>query len=425
MRTNTKINISLGIIKFEKKIEELRHNKTLPLHLIINEITCLHNQLSNLIATEKNKIRIEQLKTQLIELFYIKLNYENNINHKPEKSIPCHRKIFNYCSSAVGTFLAGIAGFTTIKSIFETLLNVSNPVSLVSGIVTGVLEATVFIGIDVLDAKKIGAASRKLNPCMIEYEKQLEMTKLAQKVLLSSRAVKKFSSDDYIKSHKLTSILQKDIKRKNDELTNICVDSVAKKTAKTFFSVIGGVLCTGSGIIAGKGLLSALGAVSLFSTPVGWVVGGLLGAFSLATFIYSRKNSIVGMFDKFIQLHKKLKKSQDKFIASNQKYHNRVNEIIDDKINDELKEEAINDRIITLEDKIKKLQSLVDKQTFTSSTTIVHAPQEKKYKSNLRSSLYYNTQQINDRLFFRKKRQLDSSSISAMKIPLLASRNTV
>ena len=97
MRTNNKTNMSLEIIKFEKKVDEIRHNETLSLNLIIDEITRLYNNLSSLIVTENNRIRIEQLKAQLIELFNIKLNYESNINHKLEKSIPWHRKIFNFC----------------------------------------------------------------------------------------------------------------------------------------------------------------------------------------------------------------------------------------------------------------------------------------------------------------------------------------
>lgn len=409
----------LEIKNFADQINTLRHENKLHFDLIVDKIAHLYRQLMRIKVTENNRIHIEKLKTQLIELFYLKLNIESEVTQSYEKQIPWHKKAFGYCFSLIGTFLAGIAGYTAAGSMIAEFTNFSNPLSLVTSLAIGAVEALIFIGLDVLDVKKTGSKFIHIEPCMKEYEIQLEKTRHLQKLLLSNRAFRRLSSKDYIASKSFLSALQDDVRYKNEEISNIYKDSPTKKLIKTFFSITGAVLCTGSGIIAGKGLLGLFGAAALASTPIGWVVGISAGIFSLATFIYNKRNSLMKMFDKFIGFPKKLKKSQEKFLSSAQKYHQFLNEIIADKKYDESKEKAMNDRVMALENQIDELKLLINMRSELSQASMpIIKPLLVNNKKRNAGKIFSDISQIKN-IFFQSERKTESSNISVVQSPSL------
>lgn len=181
----------LDIVQFSNQIQMLRNNKRLSFSSVLDQLTQLYNQLLNIEKAENNKPDIEKLKTQLIALFYLKLHKINEINICPRKSPPRYKQIFSYGFSLVSTFLAGVSGYTAARSLISAFTNFADPVSFASGIIIGILEAAIFVGVDVLSINKTGKLSRKFKPYMVEYEKQLEKTKLAQEAFINKSRIQK------------------------------------------------------------------------------------------------------------------------------------------------------------------------------------------------------------------------------------------
>jgi len=406
--------MSLDIDALTKQVELLHHNKYVSLSLAIEKITHLYHELIEIEVAMKDLVRVEKLKTRLIELFYLKLNIESEKKQLSEKIIPWHEKIYRHWFSCVGTFLAGVAGYTATSSLISAFTNFSNPLSLACSIIVGIIEAIVFVGIDVLDVKKTGMLSPQFKLHMAEYEIQLDNTKLIQKVLLTTRAFRKLTSNEFLLSKSFILKVQNDIKQKNDEIAILCKDSLIKKVIKIMFITLGAVLSTGSGIIAGKSLLAVFGAAALTTTPVGWVVGVSVGVLSLATFVYNQRNSIMNMFDKFIGFPKALKKSQDKFIASNAKYHRYLDEIIADKKNDELKEKAVNDRIMALEREVGELKLLINTRTelpkIARAESTIKPLQINNQNKGFKEMIYSNALRLKNSLFSQSDKDVNSKN---------------
>lgn len=401
-----------------RRIKSLRTTKNNAIDIAADEIAYLYEELMRFQKVNSHKLKddqqleIERCKTELIEVFFYKLNQEKAINKK-NKEIAPHKRFFAYVFSIIGTVFAGVNGFSVGRALLQIIPNLSDPIALAGGVIFGVLESLLFIGIDVLDVKKtFGVSSLNMKPILKEYKNQLEETKKSSCLLVSNCCARRLSSGQYISCQRAMNTFTQDIREKNEKLVELCKESPLRKAARFTISALNGALCTGSGVLAGKSLLILLGATALASTPVGWAISAAIGFFSLASFVYLKRKNIFNVFDKLSGNPKALKKEQDKFIQSESgavNFNNEVDAIIAEKSLNEAKEKQLNSRVQELEQAVSKLQLTVAE---TQAVTSQHKRQREEERIEQRKTLKYpsipsssSTASLAKRLFFHKSKK--------------------
>lgn len=264
--------------------------------------------------TASKKLTIEKYKLLLMEAMLHSIQQGKLYISDSKKTPTVPKKLFGYIFSLLGPLFAGIGIFTACKNLFGLMLGIASPVTLGISIVCGVLEGMLFAGVDAGDIRNtLGVSIFKASPIIEVYRKQLTVTKQVHKALLSRHCAAHCSANNYVSYQQAVKLFHDDIREKNTLFSVFPKNTPVSKAIKWIIAGANAISFTISGFILGHGLLGFLSA-ALLSSPAGWAMGGVVAAFSLASFFYLRRKGIYNLVDTLIGEQRELKIEQDKFI---------------------------------------------------------------------------------------------------------------
>jgi hypothetical protein len=360
--------------------------------------------------TDEDKLAIEKQKLAIMQAITIKLKLSHETEGTHSKQRPSHsflQQCFAYLYATVGPILAGIAGYLAATAIFN-FISLTNPVSMGFAIVAGMLECALFIIRDLRCLKKhTGVSFFKTAELMSIYKKQLSCITKIHDSLLSYFCTESLSTNDYVAYKRLVKLFHQDLAEKNKAIKTLYSETPLRKITKVIFNSVDALLCASAGFFFGKCVL-CLVTVSLASNPIGLAICGAIAVFSLATFIYLKRNTISTAIDKMIGEPKKLLIKQDNMLQHPNgisSFYNKIRLIIRKKKNQKLEPKERDAKFYLLEQKALVLTELLEKKliALNSSSYIdkyslvkkfIHPIQHQLTNINLASSSEKNN--IND-----------------------------
>ena len=224
----------------------------------------------------------------------------------------------------LGMIYSGAESFTGATDLFGDFMSVAEPITFTISVIFAVMSNLLFFA---LEAKGFMVEAGISSPYNITAAVQIAKNKLDE--------TKKFSQalripDDkfeavrtlpaYQSNAKLLTLFQDDIQKEQEKLT--AKDSFFYKyllpAVKYIFSFSGAILFGFSGIMIGKDIIGNIAALSFgvaLSTPVSWVIVGVLAAAGFTLFYSLQHRSVFNLFDAFAGRPKELVDEQQAFTA--------------------------------------------------------------------------------------------------------------
>lgn len=302
---------------------------------------------------DENKLKIEAYKLAIMQsmLSLLKPKMRKTSHKIKKRSVP--KIIFAWISALINPIIAGVGGFSLCDKLLALIPGLLNPISLVLGIVCGLLGGFLNIGFSIIKYRKsMGISPFKLRAIFQLYRDQLTARQSIQSLMLSSQCSHRHSANDYLNFQKTINLFNQDIKAKQTQLTECHQKNSIRKGIKWLISGVNAVLSAGSGFFFGKELLILFGGAVLVSGPLGWIVGSVTAIFSVASFFYLQRKSIFNLIDRLAGHSRKLRCEQRKFIKKIKQFDQKMLSVIQMKQKNEAETEQLNQKIADLQSKL-------------------------------------------------------------------------
>ena len=305
------------------------------------------------LLNDEDILSIEQHKLAIIKGIFSHFSETSLVSNpaiRSRKDLSIFKKIFMYSYAILSPFFTGISGFFGCLSMLNIFFSITNPVSLITGIVVGALEAIFSIGGDVKDVGDLlGVSFWKTAPLMETYRKQLGVIKKIHHHLLSSYCYAQLKAESYKKYQAILNVFHEDLNEKHQMISSHYEESFLRKGIKILADIVKGTLCIGSGFFTGQYVLSLFVTASFIAGPIGIGICSALAVFFLASYIYLQKDGVRNIIDRMRGDPKKLKLDQEHLLNDEKGisgFNNEMNLIIQWKRRQEFESPRCKNKII-------------------------------------------------------------------------------